>query len=152
MMGGGGASAAGAHATSSGAAATAEDKRKLLWGAKKQAAAATAAPVPAAPGAAFGSNRWDAAEFGSEEQKQKFLRLMGGKSAAVPASAEQAPVYGLLPEAGAAAAPPPAQQEQPRAAGIMRREEQQRVLSELEREFTTGVSRRMAGGRTGLGL
>lgn len=91
--------------------------------------------------------------------------VQGGTPA--PAPAPQPAVFGPLPESEAAE---PLQQQHkggeeeeeqhqqgqeehaPEAAGIMRREQQQRVLSALEREFQSGVVRRLGGGRGGLGL
>lgn len=138
-----------------GGAASADQKRKLLWAGKKQAAAATApAVIPTAQAAAAcGSNRWDAAEFTTQQDKDKFLRLMGGAKAGQPAAVQQQ-IGPQLPGAGQHAPPggPGAQGAAP-APEIMRRDAQQRVLSDLEREFQSGMARRMGHNKTvGLGL
>ena len=73
MDGGGGGPGAGSSAAAPAPAATLQEKRKLLWGSKKQVATAQ-------PAGAFGANRWDAAEFGSEDEKTKFLKLMVGST------------------------------------------------------------------------
>lgn len=110
-----------------------EQKRKLLWGSKK-----TAQPDPLAPAqaAAYGSNRWDAAEFGSEADKAKFQRLMGVK---------QVPTVAPRPVEGPASAP---RQGEP---AVFTKEGQSRVMSELESQFLAGV-RRGNKQTTGLGV
>ena len=121
-----------------------QQQRKLLWGGGSRAAAAAPANQAGAAAPAGGANRWDAAEFGSEDQKAKFLKLMGGHRAA--AAAPQPRGQGAAaPEGGAPAAGGA-------GPGIMRRDVQQEVLGTLESQFRAGVGRRMGGGRTGLGL
>jgi hypothetical protein len=93
------ASAAASVPAGSAAGLSVEQKRKLLWGGKKSAgiaaagvgpsavspaaaAGAAAAPAPAPSAAVFGRNRWDQAEFGSEQERLRFIKLMGGRAAA----------------------------------------------------------------------
>ncbi|KAI7843735.1 hypothetical protein COHA_002633 [Chlorella ohadii] len=203
MMGGPKPAAAPAAAPApTGSGLSLEQKKKLLWGGKKKET------TEGAPAAVFGHNRWDQAELASQSDKLKFLKLMGGRTAAEtlqqaggslpppepeepyepvfgpaapweleqqqqasqqqaaaasegveaeagfaemevegqaaaeadgPAAAGPLPVAGPPLEGAAAAGP----------ANIMKREGQQRVLSELEREFNSGLARRNR--TTGLG-
>jgi hypothetical protein len=57
-----------------------EQKVALLWGRKKEAAQVGAAP-------AAGANRWDAAQFSSSDEQERFKKLMGVKGAAAAAAA-----------------------------------------------------------------
>ena len=52
----------------------------MLWGHKKEAAQVGAAP-------AAGANRWDAAQFSSRAEQERFLKLMGAKGAAAATTA-----------------------------------------------------------------
>ncbi len=116
------------------------DTRKLLWAAARQRAATPDAPLAApvtaraaslAPAPAFGANRWDAAQFGSDAQRNKFLKLMGARSGGSAVAA------GAAAGAGASGAA--------LAGGA-----QQRVLRDVEAQFAAGVRQRGAGTR-GLG-
>lgn len=78
----------------------------------------------------FGANRWDAAQFQSEAEKQKFIKLMG--------------VHNQNP-AGEAHAGNAAERE------AMSATEQNRVLSNVETHFMQGL-RRADGRKVGLGL
>ncbi|KAL4446831.1 hypothetical protein ABPG77_008075 [Micractinium sp. CCAP 211/92] len=218
------AAAAVAAKLSGGSGLSLDQKKKLLWGGKKKEVA-----VEPAPQAVFGQNRWDRAEFGSEQDRLKFIKLMGGKAAAetllqhgpaleAPSGAAGAepPAFGpALPggpgrateeaasgaaAAGQAAAGGPATNDPcqpdgyaaaagvaqgpalqgpelpglgvlsaaeaaadpsrgpsvlggvPGAADIMKRDAQARVLSQLEREFESGLRRQLGGNRAaGLG-
>lgn len=51
-----------------------DQKKKLLWGGKKKEAEQEQS--------VFGHNRWDRAEFTSEQERLKFIKMMGGKAAA----------------------------------------------------------------------
>jgi collagen type VII alpha len=108
-----------------------EQKAKLLWGAKKDKAAAGVAP-------AFGSNRWEAAEFDDSYQKAKFQRLMG-------AHPQQQQQQQRLYDAAAH------DEDMAQTPQVMKKEGQQRVLRDVEMQFIAGLRR--ADGRTaGLGM
>lgn len=203
----------------SGSGLSLDQKKKLLWGGKKKEVKEEPAPQ-----AVFGQNRWDRAEFGSEQDRLKFIKLMGGKAAAetllqhgpaleapLAAPGQAPPAYGPAlpgaqgPAAGAAAdgkatsdgpadydpfqpdssaagagaaqgpalygpalpgdsAPPAEDAATAPATGaaapgglpvvpdIMRRDAQARVLTQLEREFESGLRRQLGGNRAaGLG-
>lgn len=137
MMGGGGAAAAG------GSGLSVDQKKKLLWGGKK------AETQVAPPQARYGSNRWDAAEFQSEEDKQKFIKLMGVKGGEAPLGPQPAP--GPTPQGGGAFNPLDAGGGESQAHVIMKRDEQERLLGQLEKDFQSGV-RRLGNRTQGLGL
>ncbi|PRW57661.1 U1 small nuclear ribonucleo 70 kDa-like isoform X2 isoform B [Chlorella sorokiniana] len=209
MMGGAKpALAAAAAPVPGGSGLSLEQKKKLLWGGKKKET------TEGAPAAVFGHNRWDQAELGNDSDKLKFLKLMGGRTAAEtlqqaggslpppePEDEEYEPVFGPAAPweleqqqqqaeqqqaaVGAAAGVPSADRGMAEMeveaeaateaaapavvgpagppvmgpafegvaptgpANIMKREGQQRVLSELEREFNSGLARRNR--TTGLG-
>ncbi|GAX74699.1 hypothetical protein CEUSTIGMA_g2147.t1 [Chlamydomonas eustigma] len=142
MAGPRGTSGAGGAALAAGATGGApqlsrDQKVKLLWGSKKaeplEVLAAPPGDIPV--NAVFGHNRWDAAEFTSDKDKERFQRLMGIKGEVAAALAPILQPPGADPEAGQTA---------------MRREEQERVLNSVEVAFHAGLKR--ADGRTvGLG-
>ena len=80
---------------------------------------------------AFGANRWDAATFSNEADRQKFNKLMGVKSG------------GNQPDEHSA------QAEDER--GVLSADQQARVLTDVETHFMQGL-RRADGRKVGLGL
>eukprot|EP00200_Dunaliella_tertiolecta_P000675 CAMPEP_0202367516 /NCGR_PEP_ID=MMETSP1126-20121109/17691_1 /ASSEMBLY_ACC=CAM_ASM_000457 /TAXON_ID=3047 /ORGANISM="Dunaliella tertiolecta, Strain CCMP1320" /LENGTH=233 /DNA_ID=CAMNT_0048962771 /DNA_START=540 /DNA_END=1242 /DNA_ORIENTATION=+ len=133
---------------------TLQEKRKLLWGKKSAPAAAdgpNAAAAPAgAPGAGagdqqqqsvpeeavYGSNRWDVANFSSEAERARFLRIMGIRSHTPPAQSS------LPPEQKRAIEDIPGHT-------AMTKEEQERVLQEVEQAWLR--ARAQGKATTGLG-
>lgn len=113
----------------SGTGLTLEQKKSKLWGNK-------AAPAVAVQSdASYGANRWDTAAFNNETDKEKFSRLMGVKMAASQSAAP--PAW-----------QPPVDYED---RDLFTKERQDRVLADLESQFTTGL-RRKDGRTVGLGL
>eukprot|EP00884_Botryococcus_braunii_P003978 jgi/Botrbrau1/13581/Bobra.0307s0004.1 len=110
---------------------TVEAKKKLLWGKKPEPEVAKDAEE------VFGANRWDAAEFDDETEKQKFIKLMGVKGVAPTALTKE--------QAIALAQAEPSERE------ALSRDKAGRVLAEVEHQFMEGL-RRADGRSLGLGL
>jgi hypothetical protein len=81
----------------------------------------------------FGANRWDAATFGNDADKQKFIKLMGVKGG--PATAGS----------GAASGGVDAERE------VLTGDQQAKLLRDVEGHFMQGL-RRADGRKVGLGL
>lgn len=82
-------------------------------------------------GGAFGANRWDAATFSNDADREKFNKLMGVKGGG-PQPAETS-----------------IQADEER--GVLSADQQARVLTEVETHFMQGL-RRADGRKVGLGL
>lgn len=80
-------------------------------------------------GGAFGANRWDAATFSNDFDRQKFNKLMGVKSG------------------GSQPADSAVEDER----GVLSADQQARVLTDVESHFMQGL-RRADGRKVGLGL
>ncbi|KAK9821800.1 hypothetical protein WJX81_006790 [Elliptochloris bilobata] len=111
-----------------------EQKKKLLWGKKAE-------PAVAGPAVLYGANRWDAAQFASETDKEKFEKLMGVRKVATAAPHQE--------DAATHAGDPFAHEMRERE--VFSREQQARVLGDVEAQFLAGL-RRKDGRTVGLGL
>ncbi|KAJ2452733.1 hypothetical protein EV183_002712 [Coemansia sp. RSA 2336] len=98
---------------------------------KKKSKEDKPAPAETDQPTAMGWNNWAAAEFESDERKQKFLRFMGIKQGADSA------------KTGSSASP---------FASAITKEGASSINSDLEKQFSAGLGQRHQGRRGGLGF
>jgi len=117
-------------------------KKKLLWGNKKtEPEAKEEAPVynPISATHSDPASVWVDSKFSDDKRKDKFLQLMGAKKRKTEEEYDP-----LKPTSPLRTDPPPVQ-----STGDPN---QDQLYNELEKQYTTSVSRRVTGSTLGLGF